>query len=217
MKTQARQRLLQQLKTAGPQTAAQVAEALGLSAMGAHKQLAQLAEDGLVVWRDEPAGVGRPRRHWQLSEAGHTHFPDRHGELTVQLIQQVRGLFGESGLERLIEAREQEGEQRYRAALTGCRSLRSALQALVAEREREGYMARLERAGADWLLIEDHCPICAAAQACQGFCRSELALFQRCLEAWATVERSEHQLADARRCAYLIRPRRPAASAAKAR
>lgn len=208
MKTASRQRLLQQLKTAGQQPAAQVADALGLSLMGAHKQLAQLAEEGLLHWQDEAAGVGRPRRLWRLSEAGHALFPDRHGELTVQLIREVRTLFGEAALERLVDTRERDAEQRYQAVLAPCRSLRGALQALAAEREREGYMARLERDGADWLLIEDHCPICAAAQVCQGFCRSELALFQRCLAPWAEVQRTEHQMAGARRCAYRVSPRR---------
>jgi predicted ArsR family transcriptional regulator len=69
------------------------------------------------------------------------------------------------------------------------------------------------------LLIEDHCPICAAATQCQGFCRSELALFQRCLGPGATVERTEHLLAGARRCAYRVRqvaPIRPGAPAARA-
>lgn len=207
MKTDARQRLLQQLKSAGPQTAGQLAEALGLSGMGAHKQLQQLAEEGLLQWQDESGAVGRPRRVWRLSAAGHGEFPDRHGELTVQLIRQVRSILGESALDRLIDAREQECERRYQAALAGKRSLRSALMALAAEREREGYMARVERAGPDWLLIEDHCPICAAAQACQGFCRSELAMFQRCLAPWALVQRTEHQLAGGRRCAYRISPR----------
>ena len=207
MKTESRQRLLQQLKSVGPQTAGQLGEALGLSAMGAHKQLQQLAEEGLLQWQDESGAVGRPRRVWRLSAAGHGEFPDRHGELTVQLIQQVRSILGESALDRLIDAREQEGERRYQAALAGKRSLRSALMALAAEREREGYMARVERAGPDWLLIEDHCPICAAAQACQGFCRSELAMFQRCLAPWALVQRTEHQLAGGRRCAYRISPR----------
>ena len=204
MKTEARQRLLQHLKSGGPQTATCLAQGLGLSGMGAHKQLQQLANEGLVLWQDESAGVGRPRRIWRLSPAGHAEFPDRHGELTVQLIHQVRTLLGEPALDRLIDAREQDSEQRYRSLLAGKRSLRSALEALAAEREREGYMARIERDGADWLLIEDHCPICAAAQACQGFCRSELALFQRCLASWAQVQRSEHQLAGARRCTYRI-------------
>ena len=65
-------------------------------------------------------------------------------------------------------------------------------------------MARAERVGRDWVLVEAHCPICAAAQSCQGFCRSELALFRRCLGPELQVERTEHLLAGARRCAYRI-------------
>ena len=56
-----------------------------------------------------------------------------------------------------------------------------------------------------YLLIENHCPICAAAAACRGFCRSELALFEAML-APARVERLEHILVGARRCAYLVTP-----------
>jgi predicted ArsR family transcriptional regulator len=53
--------------------------------------------------------------------------------------------------------------------------------------------------------VENHCPICAAARACQGFCRSELALFEMLL-APARVVRVEHLLEGARRCAYRITP-----------
>jgi predicted ArsR family transcriptional regulator len=59
--------------------------------------------------------------------------------------------------------------------------------------------------GTLWL-IENHCPICIAARACQNLCRSELAIFQSVLGADAVVERTEHLLAGARRCAYRIRP-----------
>ena len=68
-------------------------------------------------------------------------------------------------------------------------------------------MARAEKHGREWLLIEDHCPICAAASTCQGFCRSELALFRRCLGEEAEVDRSEHLLSGARRCVYRVRAR----------
>ena len=57
------------------------------------------------------------------------------------------------------------------------------------------------------MLVENHCPICAAATACQGLCRDELALFQKVLGPNVEVERTEHILAGARRCAYVIRPR----------
>ena len=68
-------------------------------------------------------------------------------------------------------------------------------------------MARVERDGEDWLLIEDHCPICAAARTCQGFCRSELQLFQDIVGQGATVIREEHLLSDSRRCVYRIAQR----------
>ena len=56
------------------------------------------------------------------------------------------------------------------------------------------------------LLVENHCPICAAATACQNFCRSERAIFQRVLGSDGTVERSEYLLEGGRRCVYRIMP-----------
>jgi predicted ArsR family transcriptional regulator len=57
------------------------------------------------------------------------------------------------------------------------------------------------------VLIEHHCPICIAAAACQGLCRSELELFQEVLGDRVTVERTQHVLSGDRRCAYRVRPR----------
>ncbi len=224
-------RLLFELKSRGPQPVAALAAALAITPMGAHKLLARLEEQGLVDARDErrdgrPFGEdegtigdldrgapgepgtgsrpGRPRKLWALTEAGHGRFPDRHADLTLQLIQQARAVFGEAGLDQLISARERDSEQRYRAALARCRTAGDKVRELARLRAEEGYMARAERAGRDWLLVEDHCPICAAARSCQGFCRSELALFQRCLGPGLAVERTEHLLAGARRCAYRV-------------
>ena len=55
------------------------------------------------------------------------------------------------------------------------------------------------------MLIETHCPICAAAAACRGFCRSELEQFTELL-APATVERVEHLFSGSRQCAYRVTP-----------
>lgn len=199
------ERLLFQLKSRGPQPAATLAAACAITPMGAHKQLQALVAQRLVDYRDEPQAIGRPRRIWALTDAGHARFPDRHGELTAQLLRLTTRTLGPQALERLIAARESEAEAAYAARLRGARSLGERVRALAAIRHDEGYMARVERDGAGWLLIEDHCPICAAATACQGFCRSELALFRRCLGPDAEVERAEHLLAGARRCAYRIR------------
>jgi predicted ArsR family transcriptional regulator len=202
-------RLLYQLKSRGPQSAATLAAACAITPMGAHKQLQTLVEQGLVTFDDEPHGIGRPKRVWRLTDAGHGRFPDRHGDLAVQLLRHAAEQLGPAVLDRLIAAREAETEGAYRSRLSACSTVAERVQTLAQLRSEEGYMAHaLAGAGDDWLLVEDHCPICAAATQCQGLCRSELAVFQRCLGTEADVSREEHLLDGARRCAYRIRPRR---------
>ncbi|MFL6699443.1 MAG: helix-turn-helix transcriptional regulator [Vitreoscilla sp.] len=198
------ERLLYQLKSRGPQPAAALAGAIAITPMGAHKQLQSLQEQGLVSSHDQADGPGRPKRLWTLTAAGHARFPDRHGELAVQLIRQAAAVLGPEAVDRLIAAREQEQQAGYEAALSGLASLGARVRRLAELRSREGYMARAEKQGRAWLLVEDHCPICAAAASCQGLCRSELQIFARCLGDGVQVERVEHVLAGGRRCAYRI-------------
>ena len=197
-------RLLYQLKSRGPQPAATLAAACAITPMGAHKQLQAMQAQGLVGSHDQADGPGRPKRLWTLTAAGHARFPDRHADLAVQLIRQAAAVLGPQAMDQLIEAREREQQADYAAALSGLATLGARVRRLAQLRSREGYMARAEKHGNAWLLVEDHCPICAAAAACQGLCRSELAIFARCLGEGARVERVEHVLAGARRCAYRI-------------
>ena len=74
-------------------------------------------------------------------------------------------------------------------------------------RTREDYIAAwTEEADGSFLLVGIHCPICAAATVCPGFCRSELEIFQTDLLPGARIVRSEHLLAGMRRCAYRTEP-----------
>lgn len=195
------------LKTRGPKTAQQLAELLDITSMGARRQLEAAQEKGLLECEDTADKVGRPSRRWQLTAAGHARFPDRHADLTLQLIGQARAVFGEEGLERLISSREKAIEAHYRMEVEDQPDLPSRVEALARARDAEGYMADTEvRADGSVLLIENHCPICAAARECQNFCRSELEIFQRVMGEGASVERAEHLLAGARRCVYVIKP-----------
>lgn len=192
------------LKTRGPSQTLGVAAYLGVSRQAARQHLERLAAEGLVEHTTERAGVGRPRRAWSLSAEGHARFPDTHAQMTVELIEAARAEFGQAGLDRLVARREQATGAAYARAMDGAASLEDRLARLAAARAAEGYMAEWRReADGTWLLIENHCPICAAATVCQGFCRSELAMFQALL-APAAVERAEHILAGARRCAYRV-------------
>ena len=199
------ERLLYLLKTRGPLQSAEAGETLGMTAEAARQQLSKLALSGLVESFSRSKGVGRPGQFWTLTQAGHGRFPDSHATLTVQLLDTVRHAFGEQAIDRLIDLREQSSRAAYQRELQDAVDLRERVARLAALRSLEGYMAEYEeQTDGTLLLIENHCPICAAATACQGFCRAELMLFSEVLEA--KVERVEHILQQARRCAYRITP-----------
>jgi predicted ArsR family transcriptional regulator len=198
-------RVLYALKSTGPQSADALARRLKVTVVATRQQLGRLLEKGLVSFEDRREGVGRPKRVWSLSDAGHARFPDSHAALTVDLIQAVGSAFGAEGLERVIAEREKATRRLYAERVRPGRSLADRARLLAEQRAEEGYMAEVKRqADGSLLLIENHCPICVAARACQGFCRSELTLFRDVLGPDAKVEREEHILAGARRCAYRI-------------
>jgi predicted ArsR family transcriptional regulator len=198
--------ILLRMKTLGPARTGELAAWLGVTRQATRDHLLKLAAEGLVEHATTRGGVGRPRQTWSLTAKGHGRFPDTHAQMTVELIEAIRGEFGEAGLGRLVSRREQAMAAQYEQALRGARSLKQRLERLARLRSAEGYMAEVTRRGDDsYVIAENHCPICAAAAACQGFCRSELALFARLL-APARVERIEHALAGSRRCSYLVTP-----------
>ena len=198
------------LKTRGPATALVLAKILRITPMGVRQHLARLAADGLIAHGDERRGVGRPKRYWSLTEKAKLRFPDTHAQMTVEILDAAKAVFGVRGLDRLIRKREGEMLARYQAALRGARSMAERVRRLAVLRSQEGYMAEcVANADGSLLLVENHCPVCAAAQACQGLCRSELEIFRSVLSG-AAVERTDHILAGGRRCAYRIEPRRSA-------
>ncbi|MBB3144047.1 putative ArsR family transcriptional regulator [Phyllobacterium trifolii] len=198
-------RMLYSLKVAGAQTASALGNKLGVTSVAVRQMLARLHEDGLVGFEDSRESVGRPKRFWHLTDAGNAQFPDNHAGLTADLLASVSAVFGDAGLDQLISHREKTTLNQYRAALEPIASLEEKVQHLAEIRSAEGYMAEVSRdAGGDLVLIENHCPICVAAKACQKLCRSELEVFQAALGPNVEVKRFEHILTGARRCAYRI-------------
>lgn len=194
------------LKTRGPATAAALAKALRITAMGARQHLAKLTADGLVGHADERLTVGRPKRHWRLTATAEARFPDSHAHMTVEILGAVRAAFGERGIDKIIALRERDTLAKYRRALRPAKNLAARVKKLAELRHDEGYMAEASaEPDGGFLLVENHCPVCAAARACQGLCRSELQIFRDVLPGCA-VERVDHILAGARRCAYRIAP-----------
>jgi len=199
------EQILALLKKHGKLTLKDFAEKLGLTTMGVRQHLHNLEADALIEFADKSMGRGRPTRFWNLTQKSNEHFEDRHEILTVQLIESVQSVFGEKGLDDLIEHREQQSMSIYKQALDKQKTIKTKLEKLAKLRSDEGYMATVEKnENGVYLLIEHHCPICHAAKHCQNFCRSELNLFQELFKSVATVDRSEHIIAGQTRCVYEV-------------
>ncbi|WP_218578448.1 helix-turn-helix transcriptional regulator [Vineibacter terrae] len=179
---------------------------MGTTGEAARQQLLKLAAEGVVEATTAPKGVGRPAQTWRLATMAIACFPDAHANLTADLIRTIRTTLGQPALDLLITAREAETRKCYERKLQGLTSIEDRIARLAEIRSEEGYMAEWQRTddGRGWLLLENHCPICVAAAACQEFCRAELNVFRDVLGSDVTVQREEHILVGARRCAYRI-------------
>jgi predicted ArsR family transcriptional regulator len=143
----------------GPQTAQEVADALGLHHTGVRIQLAALEEAGVVEGRtDPPKGRGRPVRRFALAPAPGEREADGHRELVRLLMGVVRqtGL-GPQEMERFGE------RQGWAVPLPGggLGELRSAF-------ERLGFAPREVPGGDPPDLVLDRCPFADGVEAPGG-------------------------------------------------
>ncbi len=202
--TGTRRTIIEMLKRRGASDAASLAEILGISSMAVRQHLYTLVEEGLVTATTSPEGIGRPSKQWQLTEAADAFFPQGYAELTAGLLANLQEAFGQEGIDRVIEIRNREQIAVYSAQMADSNTLVERLAKLAKIRTKEGYMAEVRQDADVYLFIENHCPICAAAKTCTRLCASELELFRAVLGDGVEIERSEHILTGARRCAYRV-------------
>lgn len=200
-----RRAILNLLKQNGPTDSKALAIKLGLTTMAVRQHLYALREERMVDYQEEARPLGRPAKIWKLTADANRIFPDAHAELNLNLIEAISETFGENGFKQLIQFRKKKQIESYQSKITALPSLKQRLHALAKARTEEGYMAEVEsQRDHTFLLIENHCPICSAAQACTGLCSSELEVFRAVLGPEVQIERVEHILTGARRCAYRV-------------
>jgi predicted ArsR family transcriptional regulator len=209
--TDAKRRLMERLKMVDSATAPELAAEFGLTDTAVRQHLDSLESAGLVARAAAPPiGRGRPPVRWHLTELAGELFPNRHSDLTAELLTAIREQFGESGLQQVLNARATMQLGHYRAALPEAgTSVRVRARRLAEMRTAEGYMADVlppVRGDASVVLVEHHCPISGAAGVCQGLCQAELEVFREALGPDVEVERTQHLLSGDRRCAYRITP-----------
>ncbi len=199
-----RRAIVRLLKQEGAMDSAAMARRLKLTPMAVRQHLYELQTEKMVTAEERKVPLGRPAKHWQLTREADRLFPDAYAELSVALIGAMQQTLGADGMQRVLDARFGQMQAAYQKRIDSAAPIAAKLKELARIRTEEGYMAEVRRDGDAYLFIENHCPICAAANSCQGLCLSELELFQSVLGPAAHIERTEHIIAGNRRCVYRI-------------
>lgn len=197
-----KERAVGMLKSGGPQTLSTLARELTVTVEGARFQMLKLAKEGIVTSTVNVTGRGRPQQLWSLTDLGHNRFPDTHAALTVKLMEVMKETLGEQAVAKVISANGEKGTNRYLMELNGIHDLESRISKFVSIRSKEGYMAQYIKEDNGFILIENHCPICAAAQANRAICNAEFKTLQGVFGEGVRITRVEYIIEGGRRCAY---------------
>lgn len=190
----------------GPVTAADLADALGLTPAAVRRHLDVLLADAQVsVWEAPSGGQrgrGRPARRFVVADGGHDALPSGYAEMASSALEFLKDVAGPEAVRRFAEERLADLERRLAAELeqAGDDPARRA-EVLAAGLSRDGYVAstRPLQVGTTNLgvqLCQGHCPVQHVAREFPELCEAETDAFSRLLgvhvQRLATLAHGEH-------------------------
>lgn len=198
--------LVSALKHAGEATAEDLAERLGVTVSAVRQQLDGLCADGLVTWRAQSQGRGRPSHLYRLTRAAEPLFPKAYGGLANELLSYV----GDADPDLVDGIFDRRRQRRLEGAQARLAPLGDDFAARVAELARildeDGYLARFEAVGdGTFRIVEHNCAVLDVAERYGQACSSEIAFLRQALPD-ARIERVSHMIAGAHSCAYEVVP-----------
>jgi DeoR family suf operon transcriptional repressor len=141
---------------------------------------------------------------YTVTPAADAVFPKAYGELTNELLGYLSERDPEL-LDELFDERRAHRIEAARARLAPKRTLGAKVAELTRILDEDGYLASSERvAPGVYRIVEHNCAIWAVAQKYGQACTSEIE-FIRAVLPGTQVERVQHMVAGARRCAYEVR------------
>lgn len=98
-------------------SAADLADAFGVSANAIRQQLLTLEREGYVVERSVRRGPTKPTLEFSLTPAADALFPQRYDKMLNAVLSEVREVFGETGLQQVVAKLGARAADRYRSKL----------------------------------------------------------------------------------------------------
>jgi len=203
---QPKKMILLHLKRVGKASLGDIAKALKVSKMAAHKHVVGLEQRGLVESSRENMGkVGRPRAIYELTNESKTLFPRSYSGIALCALQFVERKMGRDGVEQVLRERQGLLFDKHKERLRGL-EFGDRIKELTRIRDEEGYMAETKRLpSGKYVMLEHNCPVIQLAQEYWEACSTETELFQNLLGA--DVEATHRAAKGDLVCRFVIKER----------
>ncbi|MFH0410542.1 helix-turn-helix transcriptional regulator [Corynebacterium sp. L4756] len=173
----------------GPITASNLGGQLGLSAAGVRRHLDILVEDGWtetvnrrpVPKNGEPAGRGRPAKHFRLTDNGRSQFGHTYDELASEALDTLRELGGSEAVKKFATLRIERLLADIEPITGEDESVIDTARELAAALDDNGYAATISTAGQGVQICQHHCPVAHVAEQHPELCEAEQEVFSALL------------------------------------
>lgn len=201
-----KRKILELLKWKGEATQDELAQELGISPMAVCKHLKAFQNEKIVTYKEKKIKRGRPTKSWVTTKLANQYFPNTHANLSISILSAVKDSLGEDALRKVFDEQAMKQANAYVKAIKDSLKIREKLHLFSQLRTEDGYMSEVQEIDKKtFMLIENHCPVCFAAESCSQLCHSELEMFKKVLGNDVDIERIEHMTDNNRRCAYKIK------------
>lgn len=153
--------VLEQLKGGGGMAVTELAEGVGASYMAVKQHCEELRALGYLDRSRVPrTEVGRPEIFYSLSAKADALFPQAGVDFTLELLDEMKGLFGESMPDKLLFQYFQKWQVKWQGQLAKAATLAEKTQKLASLREQMGGQSVCRvGAGGEIILEELHNPL----------------------------------------------------------
>jgi predicted ArsR family transcriptional regulator len=153
--------VLEELKLSGGLPVSELARRVDASYMAVKQHCEELKKLGYLDRARVPRTVvGRPEIFYSLGARADALFPQAGGPFTLELLEEMKGLFGENAPEKLFFQHFQKLQEMWRSVISRELSLKDKLARLAVLRNKEGCYGRIGLDPAEGLRLEEfHNPL----------------------------------------------------------
>lgn len=179
-----RERVLSLIASAGPITAAALADKLGLTSAAVRRHLGALMDDGLIADHDVPGpidrGRGRPAKSFVATAEGQRALQSAYTDVAREAMAYLRE---RGALDEFVEAHTSRLQASLADAVDQDAPMEDRVEALSEALAEQGYATSVRPGpgGYTLQLCQGHCPVQEIAQVAPEWCEAEARAFSSVL------------------------------------